>query len=139
MAVLPDEQDVLVVVEGEDGHGTGVALQVPHDGPAVGQFDAFAHDVPDAAVEHRLALGHRPLHGRVGELRAVDDGDAQLLGEAHAVTSESSSPVTSAGSGSTSMSCPSRWRRSAAATRPENSGCDRVGRDLNSGWAWVPT
>src|ERR1700733_10421897 len=27
----------------------------------------------------------------------------------------------------------------AAAIRPENSGCGRVGRDRNSGWAWVAT
>ena len=30
-------------------------------------------------------------------------------------------------------------RSSAAATRPTNSGCGSVGRDLSSGWAWVAT
>ncbi len=33
----------------------------------------------------------------------------------------------------------SSWRASAAATSPANSGCGRVGRERNSGCAWVPT
>jgi hypothetical protein len=36
-----------------------------------------------------------------------------------------------------SMRESARW--AAAATSPANSGCARVGRDRNSGWAWVPT
>ena len=32
-----------------------------------------------------------------------------------------------------------RARSSAAPTKPRNSGAERVGRDLNSGWNWLAT
>ena len=85
----------------------------------------------DVALEASLAVANGSSLD-VEDVRAIDDlGSFDAEGVAHKVLS------TVEGS----MMCGSRpsARASAALIRPRKSGCGRSGRDLNSGWAWVPT
>ena len=119
--VLPEQQHPVLVVEHDHPDGPGVVDDLAGDRLAVRQLDLVAADVPDHAVVHRLAGPHPQRGLLVGDLR-------RLLPR-HAVA---------AGTGCR-LPATTPWRASAAATRPANSGCARVGRDRNSGCAWVAT
>src|SRR5690606_36963611 len=101
-----------VLVEHDDSDRAGMVEVLAGDDPGVTEVDVVLHEVEDPALVDGGAT-HDPS-------RRDTVLDALLVRPScrHAVAP---------------------WRTSAAATRPWNSGCDRVGRDLNSGCACVLT
>ena len=122
VAVLLHQHDPLLLVEREHGHGAGVVDEVPGDDTALAQVHLLADDVPDAPVERPRAREHRP---------GVAVG--------HAAAQACASAGSWCRGRSTSTSRDARWASMAAPISPAKSGCARVGRDLNSGCAWVDT
>src|SRR5580658_69569 len=118
MAVLPDHQDPVGVIQGEHGHCTGMKHHVPFGQMIFGGTDLVAAYGDQLAADQLRRGGDGPVLGLVLDDHAVAAAraPARLLAEARALD-----------------------RASAAAIRPSNSGCGRVGRDRNSGCAWVPT
>ncbi len=117
MAVLADEQDAVVVVESDDRHRPRMEDDVA-DGRGTLELDGVADDRPHPALEPDGAIS------AWAGIPVVRDRPGPLLGSGH--------PWASA----------SRCRSeatSAAPIRPANRGWARVGRDRNSGCAWVPT
>ncbi len=78
-----------------------------------------------AAIRQQRVRRQSPLHVEVIQVGA--DGSRNR----HAAHSLRRRADSSRGKRS------SRWRSMAAPMRPANRGCGRVGRDRNSGWAWV--
>ena len=118
MTVLPDHQDPVGVIQGEHGHGARMEHHVPFGHIIVGGEDLIGPYGDQAATEQLSRGDDRPVLGLVGDVHAVAAAraSARLLADARDLD-----------------------RASAAAIRPSNSGCGRVGRDRNSGCACVPT
>lgn len=123
MAVLLHEADAVLAVEGEHRDGSRVADVLAHVRARVTQVDLVADDVPDPPLHDDLAVPHG--------LRVV------LVVEA--LRRHGASASTGTLGRSTSTSRAARCSSMAAPMSPANSGCARVGRDLNSGWACVAT
>src|SRR5699024_7463942 len=156
VAVLADHQHPVAVVDGEDRHGAGVPDVLAVEAHPLGEVDGVAHEVEDHPLVQPAAGGDGPLPGLVAQRRALLDAHACSFPP---VSMMSSMPAGAAGadaaadgatgddaaggavpaaSGSTSSSRVDFCRSTAAPISPANSGCARVGRDVNSGWACVP-
>ena len=113
--VLLDQQHPVVVVEGEHRHRAGVRDVLARRSRAlVAVAEGVAPDVPDEALEDRLAFG---------------DGQVDVLVDRLALRQ---ALLTS----NSRLAC---WRSRAAATSPRNSGCASFGRLRSSGCACVAT
>ena len=126
VAVLLDEADPALVVEGRHGHRAGVPDVLTGDLAGCAEVHAVADDVPDEAVHRHLGVPDGEVGVAVGQLLPLG-----LL--RHAVASA----VLRGRSTSTRRAA--RCASIAASTRPAKSGWARCGRDLNSGWACVET
>ena len=100
-------------------------------GPCVLEDDALNLRVG----EHLARLAERVPGGIVFELARAGNEEERVAREA---VRHQARTVAACGAGS----CSARRRRlapTAAATKPANKGCGRVGRDCSSGWNWQPT
>src|SRR5690606_13878197 len=123
VAVLLEQQHPVLRVERDHRDGTGVGNELTAH-RRVAEIDVFRDDVPHPAREDLLA--------------SQDGAGRELVGEDQPTAAASSvGLVPSAASAVAAAASSCRVR--AAATSPAKSGCGRVGRDLNSGWACVAT
>ncbi len=140
MAVLPYHQHPVVVVQRHDADCTGVLHHVALRLAATGHGNDVPADSDDLPVVRRLGGPHLEdmrVRGLVGD-RGLDRhavGNLSVSGHGSSTGSGRGSSATPASTGSSA----SPARVSAAWTNAANSGCARVGRDRNSGCAWVPT
>ena len=121
MPELPDKQHAIVLVEHHHAHSARVIDNIACHHRATRQLHLVAHDGPDTPAEMFDAVEE------MGGKPAITDRTGPHLLRRH-------------GQGWTLVVV--TWaplRSSAAWTRPENSGCARVGRERNSGWACVAT
>src|SRR5215472_18233390 len=126
MAVLADEKDPAGVIDGEHGHSAWVLNDVAFGFLAVWHPHGVPPDRHDAALGDHVGGCHRPAPGQVGQPLCAG-------GAGHALAIERPPPTAA-----TDWLCDRDLERSsAAAIRPLNSGCGLVGRDRNSGCAWV--
>src|SRR5689334_25164247 len=113
MTVLPDQEHLLNVIQGEHRDRARVNHHVPFGQFTVGHPD-FVGPHGDQPTAHQLGRG--------------DDGPVRrLVPDVHALAAARAPALADLD------------RARAAAISPLNSGCGRVGRDRNSGCAWVPT
>ena len=82
VAVLPDEQHPLVVVEREHGDGSGVVDQLADDRPVV-VLEPLARDVPDAALDGSPSARAPVVLGDVGDRAGA--GGSGIDGVQHVV------------------------------------------------------
>uniref|UniRef100_A0A9X5LR88 Uncharacterized protein n=1 Tax=Cutibacterium granulosum DSM 20700 TaxID=1160719 RepID=A0A9X5LR88_9ACTN len=140
VAVLTHHCNPVVLVEGDDAHGTGVGGVLTLD-PLPGRGgDGVIDEITHPSGGQHLVLIHLP---GLGSVPATHLESSFLLADADASAVKRSDRDFSAlevcllGSG-TSRSSPLA-RRTAAAASPRNNGWAWVGRLLSSGWAWVAT
>ena len=122
MPVLADHQDLPCLIEGHHRDGPGMLHHLALDDLAVRHQDRVAAERDDGAPGVLGGGDHRPLLGNVLE-------DHPLTGD-HALAA-ARRPVP--------LAVTDRACSFAAETSPVKSGCGRVGRDRNSGWACVAT
>ena len=126
-------------VERAGGHFPTEAIE----GRAVLADHADLVALVDREYRDRAEVGdHVALEGRAvvldrSLLNAEDVGLQELLGSNDA--ERLAHNVASTDSGSMMWGSRPSARAAAALMRPRKSGCGRSGRDLNSGWACVPT
>src|SRR5215471_8933963 len=123
--VLADEQHLAGVVERDDGHGAGMLHDVPWCHIPIGHADLIGPQHHEGAPRPPRPALYRPVPPAVTEPR---------FGQFHGHALAAARCALAAGAVRTILEC-SR----AAATSPVNSGCGRVGRERNSGCAWVAT
>src|SRR3954471_9571384 len=115
------------LLQAEAASGAGVG--------AVGLVEACFED--DAAWHRRCQAGemlrHAQVEGVVLELARTGDEEERVPTEEHG------HQLRAVARGDDGRSAPARrFAAAAAATKPANSGCGRVGRDCSSGWNWQP-
>src|SRR6202453_597520 len=115
MTVLPDQQDLVRVIQGQHGYGAGMKHHVPFGYLIVRHPDLVGPYGDQPATDQLRRGDHGPSLGHIRDVHALATARA-LAAEVAALE-----------------------RARAAAISPLNSGCGRVGRDRNSGCACVPT
>src|SRR5665648_284786 len=133
VAILLDQQHLVTagdLSECHDRDRTRVVDILAPDRAGLTEVDGVAPDVPDHTLEHHRAVQDRTLLEPVGQVNATQD-----LGIQTHCAATVSLPLGL----STSTRREALWASRAAPTNPAKSGCARVGRDRNSGWAWVAT
>ncbi len=113
MAVLRDDCDAEVLVDGDDRDRTGMLEVLAYHRVPVRRRHLVG-DEPHQASPYLIHAAGRPREAYVVQLVGSEFGARQ----AHS---------------SASGSRPACFRRKAASTRPLNSGCGFVGRDFSSG------
>jgi hypothetical protein len=133
VAVLPQDQGPLLVVDGEHDDRPGVLDDQSAEPlvPAGGAQLVPPDDERRPPAVELLRGVDRPLLGAVRQ-------PAVRLPAGPGHTSSSSVSDRRRAASPTGISS-SFWRATAAPTSPANIGCARVGRDRSSGWAWVET
>ncbi len=127
MPVLADQQHLIVVIQDDDGDRTRVVNVLAMHHARLAQVHAIIHQVKHVALVDHLAAEDWPW--------------VELVGNAHGLlrsyyisyNMEKMPQGTSFTTRPAACSDQFAWNSSAAFTRPSNSGCALVGRDLNSG------
>src|SRR5260370_11126041 len=134
MPVLANKQHLVGIAERQHGHGARVLDDVAIGPLPVGHLHGIPPDRDDAAGSEHLG-GHRGpvLHG-IRQPGAAIGGTRSVA--AHALAIERAAAAAEATDAAADFDLD---RSSAAAITPWNNGCGLVGRDRNSGCAWVAT
>ena len=136
VAVLLDQGEAVLRVEGHDGHRARVFNEVAAHEPGDAEVDNVPAHIPDEPAVDDLGGDHGTRIEPVKQIRGVGVRVGVRVGAGFGF-GERPSHSGSAWSrgGSTSTRRLARWASRAAPMSPANSGCARLGRDLNSGCA----
>src|SRR5215469_1410728 len=121
MPVLADQQDLVLIVDGEHGHRAGMLDDVAFGFLTVRHSHRVTPEAHDAALGGHHGARNRPGLGHIAE-------PGRCIGDAHALATERPPATAATDCGTLDLD-----RSSAAAINPLNSGWGLVGLDRNSG------